>query len=158
MADKAGRNKNQDRLMLAVVVVVAAGLFYVFGPGKGGVADPNNNQQVAMGQSAYRNNCASCHGMRLEGQPNWRQRNPDGTLPAPPHDETGHTWHHPDQLLFDITKRGGAASAPAGFKSAMPGFGGVMSDEQIWAVLAYIKSRWPADVLARQNRISTQSN
>jgi len=33
-----------------------------------------------------------------------------------------------------------------------------MSDEQIWAVLAYIKSRWPADVLARQNRISTQSN
>jgi len=144
--------------MLTVVVIVGAGLFYVFGPvsKKNTVADPNNNQQVAMGQSAYRNNCASCHGMRLEGQPNWRKRNPDGTLPAPPHDETGHTWHHPDKLLIDITKRGGAATAPENFKSAMPGFGAVMSDEQIWAVLAYIKSHWPADVLARQNRISQQ--
>ena len=27
-------------------------------------------------------------------------------LPAPPHNETGHTWHHPDEMLFAITKYG----------------------------------------------------
>ena len=84
---------------------------------------------------------AACHGVRLEGQPNWRSQLANGSLPAPPHDETGHTWHHPDQLLFDITKHGGAKNAPAGFVSGMPAFGGKLADRDIWAALAYIKSR-----------------
>jgi Cytochrome c, mono- and diheme variants len=46
---------------------------------------------VGLGKSVYVENCASCHGLALEGQANWRQSERDGYLPAPPHDETGHT-------------------------------------------------------------------
>ncbi|HEB79278.1 MAG TPA: cytochrome c [Rhodospirillales bacterium] len=78
-------------------------------------ADPDDPEQVAMGRMAYQQYCAPCHGAKLEGQPNWRIRKPDGKLPAPPHDQTGHTWHHPDQHLFRITKNGVKAPlAPVG--------------------------------------------
>ena len=64
-------------------------------------------------------------------------------MPAPPHDETGHTWHHADALLFALTKQGLVPPyAPAGYESDMPAFGQTLSDEEIWAVLAFIKSHW----------------
>lgn len=105
---------------------------------------------VTEGAVLYAEFCASCHGAELEGQPNWRVPNDDGTLPAPPHDETGHTWHHGDALLFDYTKRGGQVALEARgvteFASGMPGFDDSLSDQQIWNVLAYIKSTWPGRI------------
>lgn len=68
-------------------------------------ADPDNQKQVQRGQLVYKRFCSLCHGMNLEGQPNWRKRKTDGKLPAPPHDETGHTWHHPDDVLFGMIPR-----------------------------------------------------
>ncbi len=117
-------------------------------------ADPGNKQLVERGRPIYGDNCAACHGDNLEGQPNWRVKNEDGTLPAPPHDATGHTWHHPDELLFAITRDGGQKNAPAGFKSGMPEFGEALSDEDILAVLAYIKSRWPDEIRKRHAQMS----
>ena len=67
---------------------------------------PNDAPTVNLGGSVYAKNCASCHGANLEGQFNWRQRDSNGYLPAPPHDESGHTWHHSDQYLFLMTKYG----------------------------------------------------
>ena len=136
---------------LAAFAIVATGVaaFWWLTAGHGG-ADPKDAAQVALGQRVYAERCASCHGAELEGQPNWRQRKHDGKLPAPPHDASGHTWHHPDSVLFKITKHGTAAAAPLDYKSDMPGFAGTLSDEEIWAVLAYIKSRWPGEVQARQ--------
>ena len=113
------------------------------------LADAGNKRQVETGQKIYVENCASCHGVNLEGQPNWRSQLPEGGLPAPPHDETGHTWHHSDKLNFKYTKKGGQKIAPPGFKSNMPGFEETLSDDQIWAVLAYIKSEWPEQVRRR---------
>ena len=49
------------------------------------------NRDLVAGQRLYGDHCASCHGLNLEGEANWRVRNDDGTMPAPPHDETGHT-------------------------------------------------------------------
>src|SRR6266849_4398174 len=111
--------------------------------------DPRNAVQVEHGRAVYANYCASCHGAQLQGQADWRIRLPNGRLPAPPHDESGHTWHHPDEVLFGIAKRGLAPPyAPTEYQSDMPAFGGKLSDEEIWAVLAYIKNRWTSrDVL-----------
>ena len=102
---------------------------------------------LALGEGLYRQHCASCHGANLEGQPGWRKRLPNGRFPAPPHDSTGHTWHHPDEALFGITKSGLVPPyAPAGYESDMPAFGGKLSDREIRAVLGYIESRWPPEV------------
>lgn len=105
------------------------------------------NDDIVAGQVLYQENCASCHGANLEGEPDWRAAKEDGTLPAPPHDETGHTWHHGEGLLFNYTKLGGKealASQGIDFNSGMPGFGEQLSDQKIWDILAYIKSTWPA--------------
>lgn len=98
--------------------------------------------ETALGRQLYLENCASCHGENLEGQPNWRERLPSGRMPAPPHDASGHTWHHSDEQLFQITKHGLEALVP-GYESDMPGFGDVLSDDKIRTVLDYIKSTWP---------------
>lgn len=45
-----------------------------------------DNRDVAKGQTLYAEQCASCHGVDLKGQPNWRTAGDDGILPAPPHD------------------------------------------------------------------------
>lgn len=94
------------------------------------------------GQSLYQANCASCHGANLQGQPDWQTPLADGRMPAPPHDETGHTWHHPDGDLFTIVKFG-MGGLVEGYDSAMPAFTGTLTDREIELVLDFIKSRWP---------------
>lgn len=101
------------------------------------------SEGLADGKQIYAERCASCHGANLEGQPHWKVRLPSGRLPAPPHDASGHTWHHSDAQLFRITKEGPGAIVP-GYQTDMPGFAGVLSDAEIIAVLDYIKSTWPA--------------
>ena len=113
-------------LVVAGFLLLVAGVlaFSIFGTSRITSANPNNPQAVALGQQVYAARCASCHGANLEGQPNWQQELPTGGLPAPPHDETGHTWHHNDQSLFTTVMFGGQTTAPQGFKSNMPAFGG----------------------------------
>jgi mono/diheme cytochrome c family protein len=79
-------------------------------------------------------------------------------MPAPPHDASGHTWHHPDSVLFGMTKHGlvPGKHAPPGYQSDMPGFGGVLTDEGIWAVLAYIKSSWPSEIRRAQDEMTRE--
>jgi mono/diheme cytochrome c family protein len=131
-------------------IVAAATLDWSAGPAI--QANPDAPDQVLLGKTVYAESCASCHGAKLEGQPEWRIRKSDGRLPAPPHDETGHTWHHPDELLFRITKLGLTPPlAPDGYESDMPAFEGTLTDEQIWAALAFIKSTWPAHISERRS-------
>ncbi|GAB6052981.1 cytochrome c [Magnetospira thiophila] len=117
--------------------------------------DPEDLAQVARGKTLYAETCATCHGANLEGEtPDWRRRKEDGTLPAPPHDTSGHTWHHDDPLLFSYIKQGGQALMPAGVVSGMPPFGEKLSDVDIWAVLAFIKSHWTLEARQRQEDIT----
>lgn len=100
------------------------------------------------GAALYAEHCAACHGAKLEGQPDWRSPNPDGTYPAPPHDETGHTWHHGDAMLFAYVKEGGQAvldGMGVKFTSGMPAFGGTLADDDIRAILDFIRSQWPEE-------------
>jgi len=119
-------------------------------PAKPDLADPS---LIARGKSVYVEHCASCHGAGLEGQPNWRKPLPSGRLPAPPHDASGHTWHHSDAQLFAMTKDGSAAVAP-GYETDMPAYRDILRDADIWAVLGFIQSTWPPDIRQRQQRLN----
>ncbi len=122
------------------------------------VLQPDDLHVLAVGERVYVAYCASCHGARLEGQPNWRTPGPDGRLPAPPHDASGHTWHHPDEVLFNITKYGvGKVANIPDYNTAMPAYEGKLSDEEIVAVLSWIKSRWPAAERAKHDQINRQA-
>jgi mono/diheme cytochrome c family protein len=108
-----------------------------------GCSDARDSGNVALGANLYAQHCAACHGAKLEGQPDWRRRLPNGRMPAPPHDESGHTWHHSDDVLFGVTKRGLVPPyAPPNYESDMPAFGGKLSHAEIQAVLAFIQSHW----------------
>lgn len=113
---------------------------------------------VAAGKVLYEENCAVCHGIDLKGQPDWRGVDADGFMPAPPHDGDGHTWHHPDTLLFMITKFGTAAMVGDDYKSNMAGYDGVLSDDQILQTLAYIKSTWSERLIEMHNTVNENAN
>ncbi len=146
--------------MQKVVVLLVVGFLGLGGVaaflGMGGQtteADLSASFDLAKGEAIYAQSCAACHGENLEGQADWRSPGANGRMPAPPHDETGHTWHHSDEVLFAYTKLGGTelmAQRGIDFDSGMPGFEGQLTDQEIWNVLAYIKSTWPEDVRARQ--------
>ena len=125
-----------------------------------GYIDPNDRQQVSLGKDIYAAHCAACHGARLEGQPEWRQRRADGRLPAPPHDVTGHTWHHPDEVLLSIIRHGmqPGVTAPEDYQSDMPVYDGVLSEQEMRAVLAFIKHAWPQEARLVQQRATEQYN
>jgi mono/diheme cytochrome c family protein len=54
-------------------------------------------------------------------------------------------------MLFWMTKCG--APEETTVKSNTPTFSGVLSDNEIWAVLGYVKSRWPESTRRHQAEI-----
>lgn len=138
-------------VVLAVVGAAAAAWLWREIPDPPAVDNP---ARLAVGGDLYALHCAACHGAALEGEPNWQARGADGRLPAPPHDDSGHTWHHPDWQLFAMTKYGLAPFAPPGYDSAMPAFDGVLDDDEIRVVLAYIKSHWSDEARRFQARVT----
>lgn len=137
-------------LVTGLVVAILAGWRHT-DPASTGVPLP---ETIAQGKQVYTDHCAACHGANLEGQPDWRTPLASGRLPAPPHDHSGHTWHHHDEILFRIVKEGTAAFVGGGYESDMPGFTGVLSDAEIHAVLHYIKSTWPERERSYQKGVS----
>jgi mono/diheme cytochrome c family protein len=136
-------------VLLAIAATVAAALGgaallrVAGGPGAPSVTE--DRAQVALGRRVYAEHCARCHGANLEGQPDWQTRRADGRLPAPPHDATGHTWHHPDAQLIELTKKGMSGILP-GYESDMPAFEGVLTEAEVAAVIAFITSTWPPEI------------
>ncbi|NYT60402.1 cytochrome c [Alcaligenaceae bacterium] len=145
--------------VVGVVIIGAAAVLYsTIRPSGPAFIDPADQSLVMQGKAIYANNCAACHGEALQGQPNWRERMSNGRLPAPPHDKSGHTWHHPDVMLVDMVKNGlvPGKTAPPGYVSDMPAYRDILSDQEIIAVLTYIKSTWPPKVLEAQKEVTLQ--
>ncbi len=114
-------------------------------------ADP---AAVATGRAVYAAHCASCHGARGEGEPDWQTEREDGSLPAPPHDASGHTWHHADADLIRIVAKGGTVYMPT---SRMPGYRTTLTPDEIAAVLTFIKATfWGPRERLYQAEISRQ--
>ena len=163
-AMKAGPTSRKRRSTLVLICVAAAAgaaaayfaamVYFMSAAHPGPLLHPDDPFIVARGKDVYAAACASCHGVNLQGQPNWQERGPDGLLPAPPHDDTGHTWHHPDAVLFEITKFGVQKFAGADYKTAMPAFDQRLSDTDIAAALSFIESRWPLQIRQRHDAIN----
>ena len=112
---------------------------------------------IDLGRVVYAENCGSCHGVALEGAANWRQRDVDGYLPAPPHDETGHTWHHSDLYLFLMTKYGIEKIIGKSYSNNMPAYEDKLMDEEILAALSYIKSTWSGPIQRQHDQINARA-
>jgi len=146
-----GEQMSSRRIAMLVILGLAALMIFLTAR----ATPPSQSMNVRVSDSApsgailYAQYCANCHGANLQGQPNWQQANADGSYPAPPHDASGHTWHHSDAWLIAVTTYGGAAVT--GVKTnAMPGFQNQLSDTEIALIINYIKSTWPDDIKAQQ--------
>ncbi len=108
------------------------------------------------GESVFQSACIACHGVDGQGQFPEAPLVPDSTgrLGAPPHNETGHTWHHSDVLLVRYVTEGGF-SDPTRFYT-MPPFGDILTDEQILQVVAYIKTMWTDEQRASQRQLTEE--
>ena len=134
--------RNRNAIVSIAMLVLAS---TVWAACQGSPATTVTDGNVSRGAEIFATNCAACHGISGEGQPDWHLKNPDGTLPAPPLNGDGHTWHHADGLLYRIVSQGGTIFEDPdypGFKSAMPAFGGQLTHDEIIAVLTYVKSLW----------------
>lgn len=142
------------KIGLAAAGILTLGLLFplVVQSEANGFLPYQNQTSIRNGEAIYQEQCASCHGANLEGEENWREPDENGMAKAPPHDETGHTWHHPDEQLFQITKFGTAKIVGQGYQSNMMGFENVLSDQDIADVLAYIKSTWPEKIIEMHNQ------
>ena len=120
------------------------------------ILNPDNYDIVELGKTVYFQNCASCHGVKLEGQKDWMSRLPNGLMPAPPHDETGHTWHHSDKYLFMITKYGIEDIIGQKYPNNMPVYKDILSDKEIISVLSYIKSTWSGRIQSQHDQINAR--
>jgi len=160
MATKhTARNHLTKLIGLAAVLAAGAAAYVAFDSSaidEESRASISDGPSVARGQEVYAANCAACHGANLEGQPNWRTRNANGRLPAPPHDASGHTWHHDDQTLFNLTKYGLSALVGRPIETDMPAYEGKLTDDEIWAALAFIRSQWPKKIQERQAALNVR--
>jgi S-disulfanyl-L-cysteine oxidoreductase SoxD len=144
-------------MILLLALFLAACAAATPAPDGAGVAPPPlDPQEVAQGKAVYDSYCAACHGANLEGERDWQMRNEDGSFRAPPHDASGHTWHHSDRVLIESVELGGQRLPAALGSSHMPPFAGILSDDDITAVLTYIKSSWPPEIRQIQWEMTLQ--
>ncbi|MEY2845087.1 MAG: hypothetical protein RL076_633 [Chloroflexota bacterium] len=138
-------------VMLAIMLVIGVivGIDGVNRQNRAAFQQRATENQSSDGRTLYMRHCAACHGANLEGQPNWQTARADGSNPAPPHDASGHTWHHPDAYLIAVTLQGGAA-VTGNPQNAMPGFAQQLTPQHAQAIIDYIKSTWPAEIQAQQ--------
>ena len=157
MANKVGPI---EQIMSRLTVILAITLLFLLIAACNSAESTTLREQQAttdatleLGATVYAASCASCHGVNLEGQPDWKTPNPDGTWKAPPHNDDGHTWHHSDDYLIDRIVNGtNNLDANMQQNSNMPAYGDILSDEEINAVLAFIKSEWSPRVQEMQSQ------
>lgn len=126
--------------------------------------DPKDVEQVKQGWIVYVRACAKCHGDDLHGEFGSATaeiaeaageidgpETSEARAVAPAHDASGTTWRHSDQTLFEIIKFGAAADVEAKLSRRMPAFKDKLTDDEIHATIALIKSTWPPQIQAMRD-------
>jgi mono/diheme cytochrome c family protein len=98
------------------------------------------SKALARGAKMYATSCRPCHGDRYGKGSIGR---------AHPHNEMGHTWHHPDAQLKEWILQG----KPGPELSVMPGFG-YLTRGDVEAILVLIKTWWTDEQRESQADIS----
>ncbi len=145
MTDSTRRSTHKFALTFLLLVLLGG-----CGGSPAAQESPTDPEQLATGKRVYDANCAACHGVKGEGQPNWKVP-VNGVYPAPPHDGSGHTWHHPDQVLLEVIANGGGMP-----NSAMPAYGEILTEAERVAVLEYIKTFWGKQEIEFQTQVTQQ--
>lgn len=86
------------------------------------------------GQEMYLEKCMLCHGSQGEGW-DWSKKVANPPIPVP--DLAKVTPEQSDQFLFDVVKGGGEAVGKTRF---MPAFGFQLNDQEVWDLVAYMRS------------------
>jgi mono/diheme cytochrome c family protein len=147
--DAMPRRLLQFFVIVAVVVAGGAAVLVLWQPWRAPrlVADAGDATAVATGRAIYAARCAACHGEDLAGQAGWRAGQRAEHPPPPALDAGGFAWHNTDRGLFGIVKHGVA-------QRGMPAFADTLSDDEIWAVIAFLKSSWPLETRTLHERLN----
>jgi mono/diheme cytochrome c family protein len=113
---------------------------------------PRGSAMVARGARLFNEHCATCHGVKAEGAPNWQQRGPDGKFPAPPLNGSAHDWHHSKSALMRTIRDGTARLG-----GSMPAWRDKLADGEIEAIIAWFQSLWPEEIYAAWRRLDEEA-
>jgi mono/diheme cytochrome c family protein len=124
--------------MKKILLMGAILIFTITTPGLAETGKAPNPEAVERGLVLFEINCQQCH--RAEGvgenvPP--ALRHPD-FISAIPLNENSHAWHHGDEQLVQIIRRG---------NKRMPPFDRVLSEPQLLDLVAYMKSLWSPRIL-----------
>ena len=127
-------------LKIAVKCAAIIALAAVYGFATRVYSQTDSPEMLATGAKLYATYCQSCHGDRQGNR----------TIPGTsPHNEKGHTWHHPDIQLKEWTLNG-----KPGFPQHMPTFKGILTKKDVEAILTLIKTWWTPEQREIQADIS----
>lgn len=138
---------------LPLAIAIAGGAIWTLMAREHPPGDPDDAEQVALGAALYGRSCARCHGEDMSGELGWVAKETDLSAEeinrvtktmddvAPAHDASGRTSRHDDAALFAIIQKGPEAVLNK-TQSRMPAFGGELPDDDIWAIVAFMKSQW----------------
>lgn len=87
-----------------------------------------NDENLLAGMKLYGDNCAGCH-----GDANGTAEFGRAFYPKTPQFTSGRTPHDPDGVLHTMAKRGIRLTG-------MPAFGGMLSDDEIWKIVLFVKN------------------
>ena len=93
----------------------------------------------------------ACHGKDLKGPANLKDFS---GLKPPRLDGAGHSAHHADHAMFEKVRNGSRDKSGKRIDNGMPPFKEILTDDQIWSALTYLKSRWPMAVRMKQSKMT----
>ncbi len=139
--DRSGALSRATRLTFVVLGLILASTRLGLAGSPDGSGD--SAELIARGGELFTRRCAICHGNDLEGKSHEigsgeRRR----TVKVPSLRERRWRWLDPQTAISNIVKHGEKKHPLPSSEFKMPAFGIVLSDDDIAAVAAYLKSIW----------------